>query len=460
MGRTERHRQRRGHSLTSIESSPAINQSFHALCVELNKQGWLNQTQLSARIYDSTGRGLCSKRRSFHPGDELIRLPVQCLISIATLQTDEQFKNLFNKDLFDKDSRMSFQSLMACYLMYHTHLNESTSSGCSELSAYGKTLPRTYSTPYFCSMSELQCLPEALLERTVAQNRQIRDDYQILKTLVGAAACDCCNQTYCQDIWSLSDFRLAYFAVNSRSVYVNASQLMLQMKLKSEHNHFRDLIKGDTNLALAPFLDLFNHCDAVETSARLEGKEYCITLHEASKVIDPYSQIFISYGALPNFKLLTEYGFWLEHNSHDYFEFKLLDIEQLIRYSKSLCSQSYHRNIFKFIREHNLDDQMFVHLDDGCSHNLRVVLHIIFHQDSYFPNVLNQIAFGDANQFDNVQPELDYLVTYKIKEYQEFATALERLPQLTESGIVARTYLLECVRYLGDFMAKHCPPIQ
>ncbi|XP_030572650.1 SET domain-containing protein 4 [Drosophila novamexicana] len=451
MGRTQRQRLRRGPQ-TTIDTSD----SLHVLFGQLHALGWRNHSQLSALHFPKTGRGLCSKRLRFQAGDELIRLPASCLISIATLESDAQFKALFNTDLFDKDSRMSFQALVACYLMHQQHLHETTQD--SPWSAYLDTLPGSYTTPYFCAMSELQCLPESVLERTVAQNRQIRDYYQLLKSLVGAQHCECCGQRYCEDIWTLEEYRRAYFAVNTRSVYLNARQLQPPAR-----SHFQALLSGSANLALAPFLDLFNHSDSVRTTAELQlvpgskSQDYVLTLDALSKPeLRPYEQLFISYGALPNLKLLTEYGFYLERNAHDYFEFTLSDIEQLIAHNKQLAAQSYHRNIFKFIREHNLMDQMFVHIQDGCSHNLRVVLHLIFKQQAYFPNVLNQIAFGDVDQFDNVQPELSYLLAHKIKEYRGFVAALEQLPQLTESGTVAHGYLLECLRYLREFEAAHC----
>ncbi|KAH8395123.1 hypothetical protein KR215_010851 [Drosophila sulfurigaster] len=453
MGRTQRLRQRRAPKDTTHPADHELD-SLHVLYAHLNCLGWRNTTQLSALHFPQTGRGLCSKRQRLRPGDEMIRLPANCLISIATLEADEQFKALFNKDLFDKDARISFQALVACYLMYQQHLHETSQQ--STLGAYLDTLPRSYTMPYFCAMSELQCLPEALLERTVGQNRQIREYYQIIKTLVGTQNCECCGQLYCQDIWTLAEYKRAYFAVNSRSVYLNPRQL------KPARCHFQSLLSGDTNMALAPFLDLFNHSDSVQTTAELspngKGQDYVLTLDTAAKSeLQPYEQLFISYGALSNLKLLTDYGFYLERNAHDFFEFSLSDIEQLIAHNRKLAAQTYHRNIFKFIREHNLYDQMFVHIDDGCSHNLRVVLHLIFKQQAYFPNVLNQIAFGDVAQFDDVQPELSYLVAHKISEYQGFVKALNQLPQLTESGVVARSYLLECVRYLSDFESSvHC----
>ncbi|KAH8342527.1 hypothetical protein KR059_011609, partial [Drosophila kikkawai] len=441
MGRTQR---RRSHRNTKDSSS------LHALYVDLHSRGWQNSTGLSACNFLQTGRGLCSKRATFAPEDELIRLPVECLLSTATLESDEAFKELFNKEFFDKDARISFQALIACYIMYQKHLQVCSNS--SEYAAYLDTLPKSYSTPYFCSIPELQCLPEALLERTVAQNRQIKDYYGIIKSLVGSLSCQSCGQSYCHDIWTLADYRLAYFAVNTRSVYLSARFL------KKQSSHFQGLLSGDTNLALAPFLDLFNHSDSVQTTAEIQSKDYVVTLKSLPLAeTKPYEQLFISYGALPNFKLLTEYGFWLKGNLHDYFEFSLLDIEHMIKHRKELCSQTYHRNIFKFIREHNLSDQMFVHLGDGCSHNLRVVLHLIFKQQAYFPNILNQIAFGDAEQFEDVQPELAYLVRYKVQEYQIFMGELDKLPELTESGSTARSYLRECIRYLGEFEAKHFP---
>lgn len=452
MGRTERVRRRRH----APETTPTESyDSLHVLYKHLNQLGWLNQTQLSARSFTHTGRGLCSKRQSFRAGDELIRLPAKCLISIATLESDQEFKELFNKDLFDKDSRISFQALIACYLMHHQHLHDTSMS--SPLAAYLDMLPSSYTTPYFCTIAELQCLPEALLERTVAQNRQIRDYFQIIKKITSSQCCPCCGQR-CEDVWTLADYKRCYFAVNTRSVYVNARQLQTKSP-----NHFQALLSGDVNLALSPFLDLFNHSDSVQTTAELQlvagskCQDYVLTLNSLPRAeLRPYEQLFISYGSLPNFKLLTEYGFYLKGNTQDYFEFSMLDIEQLIAQNKELAAQSFHRNIFKFIREHNLMDQMFVHIEDGCSHNLRVVLHLIFKQQAYFPNILNQIAFGDASQFGDVEPELSLLVEHKISEYRTFIKALNQLPLLSESGSIARDYLLECVRYLGDYQREHC----
>ncbi|XP_034659182.1 SET domain-containing protein 4 [Drosophila subobscura] len=452
MGRTQRRRRcRQSTESPTVDSDKTKSNSLQALYVQLHARGWQNSTQLSGHSFVQTGRGLCSKRRPFVAGDELIRLPVGCLISIGTLEADKAFKRLFNKDLFDKDARISFQALIACYLLHQRHLHDCSQS--SDIGVYLDTLPSSYTTPYFCTIPELQCLPESLLERTVAQNRQIRDYYEILKTLVGSQCCETCGQRYCQEIWTLSEYRVAYFAVNTRSVYLNARQL----KMPSKESHFQPLLSGSTNLALAPFLDLFNHSDVVQTTAEIQGQDFVLSLNALPTAeIKPYEQLYISYGPLTNFKLLTEYGFWLKGNAHDYFEVSLLDIEHMIKQNKTLATQTFHRNIFKFIREHNLSDQLFVHLDDGCSHNLRVVLHLIFKQQAYFPNLLNQIAFGDVQQFDDVQPELGYLVAHKIREYQLFAGELDKLPQLTESGAVARSYVQECIRYLNDFEAVHC----
>ncbi|XP_017063483.1 SET domain-containing protein 4 [Drosophila eugracilis] len=443
MGRTQRHR------LQRAKISDEDSGSLRNLYIHLNSLGWQNHTHLSAQTYTLTGRGLCSKKETFSQEDELIRLPVGCLISIATLESDEQFKSLFDKELFDKDSRISFQALVACYLLYLKHLKECSLETLQPVyTAYLETLPKTYSTPYFCSIPELQCLPESVLERTVGQNRQIRRYFEIIKSLV--TSCDCCGKSYGQDIFTLAEFKWAYFTTNTRSVYLSSRFL------KKQCSHFQALISSDTNLALAPFLDLFNHSDSVQTTAEIEGKDYVLTLKTLpySKT-KSYEQLFISYGALSNFKLLTEYGFCLKGNKHDYFEISLLDIEHMVKNNKVLSTQTYHRNIFKFIREHNLNDQMFVHINDGCSHNLRVVLHLIFKQQAYFPNILNQIAFGDVEQFEDVQPELSQLVAFKIKEYEIFGGELDKLPKLTESGLVARFYLKECIRYLNDFQVAH-----
>lgn len=437
MGRTYRYRKQR-QKLAQEQEQIKDQRFLPDLYKYLSALGWKNETQLTARNFPITGRGLCSKSNTLEIGSDLIRLPSDTLLSIKTLENDDAFKQLFDENKFDKDHKISFQSLMAFYILYQKRLQQE-----SQILPYLKSLPLHFTTPYFCPIAELQCLPENILERTVEQNRLIKVAYNNLKTML--------NLEDFNEKYPLQEFRWSYFVVNTRSVYVFGGQL------KPQKFFFQNLISENCNLALAPFLDLFNHSDDVQTqvdlmrNANTKELEFILTLDNCknSKIL-PLEQIFISYGALTNLKLLTEYGFFLPSNRHDYFEFSLNDIENFLHLEKTLKGKVFHKNKFKFIRDHNLCDQMFVHQQEGISHNLHVVMHLLFKEESYFPNILNQVAFGSVDNLENVDDEVQLLLQFKLNEYTMFIKSLEAIKNLSKSGIMAKSYLQECLKYLQN----------
>lgn len=93
---------------------------------------------------------------------------------------------------------------------------------------------------------------------------------------------------------------------------------------------------------------------------------------------------------------------------------------------------------------------MFVHSKEGISHNLHVVLHLLFKEESPFPNILNQVAFGSAENLTNVNSEVELLLRFKIKEYEMFVVTLESKQNLTKSGLICKAYLQECLEYLNN----------
>ncbi|XP_037813369.1 SET domain-containing protein 4 [Lucilia sericata] len=437
MGRTKRIRTQR--QRLALEQEQTKDEHFLPdLYKYLSSLGWKNETKLTARNFLLTGRGLCSKSVAIEKEADIIRLPLKALLTIKTLEQDEDFKNLFDKEKFDKEHKISFQSLMAFYVLHQKLLMEE-----SKHKSYIKSLPNYFTTPYFCPVAELQCLPDSILERTVEQNRKIKESYQNLKLVYNFEDFD--------SKYSLKDFRWSYFVVNTRSVYI------FSRLIKPDKCFFQPLIAEDCNLALAPFLDLFNHSDLYQTQADLirnpstKQFEFILTLENCpSGKILPLQQVFISYGALTNLKLLIEYGFILPSNQNDYFEISLNDIETFLQQEKSFKGFIFHRNKFKFIREHNLNDQMFIHKEEGISHNLHVVLHLLFKEESYFPNILNQVAFGSADNLLNVDKEVEVLLKFKIKEYEEFVKTLDSKENLTKSGLVCNQYLKECLAYLTN----------
>lgn len=425
MGRTYRKRRRnKSNLIVNCEDNNVINK----LCQYLGSYGWQNDTALTCREFCGIGRGLCSKK-NIETGQLLLKLPFKALITLRTLEDDPQFIELFTKPL---EKVITFQALLAFYILFHKNLT------ASPYEFYIRSIPKEFTNPFFCSKEELYFLPDNILEKIVVQNNEIKAGYEYLMKVV--------NVSYL----SLSSFKWAYFAVNSRCVYIDPKTVKTQTGTKI----FGEIIKDEPRLALAPFLDLLNHSDEAVTIATLSENSEFYELY-TKKPYKRYEQAFISYGDLNNTKLLVEYGFIIKQNRHDFFEISLGDLEALAKADMELKCLNIHRNKFRFIKDHSLDTQLFVNLTDGPSHNLSVVLYLLFIEKSYFPNVLNQVAFSSSEFFENVaNNELRKLVLFKIVQYQDFVKGLNNLTSLSESAEVVVDYLNECIRYLREFVNK------
>lgn len=462
MGRTKRIRKKK-----SFESKQQSNkcsdlefiEAIKKLYVWLGELGWKNETCLSHRYFPNTGRGLYSKK-NIEPENLLIRIPFDALITLYSIENDESFRKFFAPSIhLFENNKLTFQSLLSVFILFHNHLKN------SYYQPYIKTIPKTFTNPIFCIKTELMHLPEDILEIVVKQNQALKCDYNALNEAFKKRICNCCNENYFPNIISFDLFKWAYFAVNSRCVYIDPDVI----KSLVEQSMFIKILKDNVKLALVPFLDLINHSDKAHTDAKFScSKNNLKEIFKSEKkkifyelytkiTYKRYNQIFINYGHHTNKKLLIEYGFFLKENFYEYFEFNILDIEKLIHSNSSLALKfkNVNRNKFKFIKDHNLHEQMFINLHDGFSHNLQITLYLIFKCETYFPNVLNQIAFGSIDNLENlINCECKLLIEYKIEEYKEFIKGLENLNELTESGCIVLNYMYECIFYLERCLNK------
>ena len=117
-------------------------------------------------------------------------------------------------------------------------------------------------------------------------------------------------------VFNLDEFAWAWFTVNTRAVYFENS------KEKHTTQPYKETFGDDNeNLALAPFLDMFNHSSkaSVEAGINLKYKSstkgYDIITNSKYK---KYDQVFINYGPHGNLRLYIEYGFAEESNQNDF----------------------------------------------------------------------------------------------------------------------------------------------
>lgn len=412
MGRVKRVRMRKK------REKSAENQNFHQKFVPLLKfmkeNGWENDTKLKFKTFESTGDGIFSVR-GIKSDEELIKVPFQAMITLETLISSSDFAKKCENTL--KDTKFTFQCLLSLFLVH-----ERSKGDFSRWKSYLDVIPHEFSVPYFCTKDEFHHLDENLLQKMVKQKEIVKKSCEIFQKF---------------DFLDKKTFEWAFFVVNTRGVYLDSSHMSKKF--------FGEMLEDSPNIALVPFLDFFNHSDDVRTSTNANHDFYSLRTHVPHK---KFSQIFISYGNHNNFKLLLEYGFTLEQNSQNYVEITLNDISNLIKHDPELRSTQIPRPTFQFITQHNLDDQLFVHSMDGLSHNLKVVLFMIFIEKNV--HNLYQIAFGNALDEEKVVKFGQKLINWKTFEFNKLKNGLMALKDLSLSGKQCLKYYGEELRYLEE----------
>lgn len=443
MGRTKRYRNI-AHKSRQIQvtDDPQIH---HDLYKFLASHGWKNESSLNVGCFKDTGRGLYA-RNDLPENDVIIELPIDCMITIVTLENDDEFIELFDSDkIEDFKGLMSFQGLLAFYLSYQKSLREESS-----WKTYIKTLPKSFSTPYFCKKSELYHLPDHLIKMIVDQNSTIKTQYEILSKLLKDSSRIC-----------LDSFKWAYFVCNSRSVFINSKLLE---PLVDSHL-LKELLSDDPNMALAPMLDLLNHSDRVQSQCQLshspafieinvhkfKSKELKLTYQLISKnPFKKFDQIFINYGSHNNTKLLLEYGFIINNNQMDFLEFSLDDVNNYIKNHSELKHMVIPKHKYKFIRDHNLDSQLYIDVHDGLNHNFKAILAILLLPQNLYN--LTQVAFGDELDFNDVREHAEKIVTRKKNEIETLCVSLLKEKDLSQGALMCIEYFKESITLINKVL--------
>lgn len=446
MGRVSRERKRRKRkSLATTEEMQSINNdpTYIDISKSLRQNGWRNETLLRIGEFAMTGRGVYSTKR-LSEMDLIISLPIQSMISIVTMERDNCFRQLMNSGFEGKKRLVTSQSLLAIYLLFLKHHRRKLD--------YINTVPSTFSTPYFCTATERSHMIGTIMEKIANQRQTIQHDFECFQHCFGQLCCSHCNRKRFCDIFTLVEFEWAFFAVNSRSVYFSDA-IVTQMNVKSE---LRSWLKDEPTLALAPFLDLLNHSSEAKTNVQFKitsahGGQY--ELYNASVTFQKYEQIFISYGALDNFKLLTEYGFFLPNNPNDFIE---------ISATKETCIGQYiNRMPYKmqlFVKNNNFDTNLFISRTNGFSHNLKLLIYIICNgaeQETFHENEFKKTIYGDLDKLDITSMQCRNcavcVIESKIQEMESSRHMLNKLTKTTElSGecTLYCDYLLETSNWL------------
>lgn len=364
------------------------------------------------------------------------------------MESDDRFAEIFNPDELEAaKSVVTFQSLLALYLHHQVLLGRD-----SEWLPYIRTLPDSFSTPYFLKKSELYFLPENLLEKIVEQNQTIKSNFQTLTNLLKPEE---------REKFDLETFKWAYFVCNSRSVFISASSLEPLVDCIK----FKELLSDTANMALAPFLDLLNHSDKAVTKSQLTHSKGAIAKSAEKiksgetqlgyqlltlKAVKKFDQIFINYGNYNNTKLLLEYGFVLTDNEMDFLEFTLEDIQNYLKAHTELRTLLIPKHKYKFIRDHDLSQQMFIEATEGLNHNFQAVLAILLVPQNIYN--LEQVAFGDELNFAEIKTHALEIIRRKKFDFESLSSGLSQQPELSRSGSACIEYYRQSIRLIDKVL--------
>lgn len=471
MGRTYRTRKTLRHEETTTTPADAANAKHRrdfvgslsadpiiiALQRQLISQGFANDNRLQPAQFRSTGRGVYSTR-SIAAGDALIELPFRSLITLATLDADDDFNALLRPGHKLLAKKLTIQQLLALYVLHRQHRNAAD--------PFVSSIPTAFTQPFFCAKAELLALPETVFDSVHQQNQDIAKTLALLAAALGDQPCPCCAQPFVSAIVTPAAFKWAYFAVHSRSVFIDAAGVR---RCCSKTSAVAALLRDPPNTALAPFLDLINHSDRIDAqqpeffvalrgSAAPDTTALRYTLRTAH-AFRPYEQIFISYGPLDNARLLADYGFVLAPNRHDCVRLQLADITAYLEEGVPRRERKpINSNRFKFVKENALDAEMFVSRADGLSHSLVVLLTILFVETvAHFSNVLSVVGFGRVLPVQPVAEVARKILLFKRGEFERAVQALEAVPESerTASGAVVREFAMESAQLIDDVVEEY-----
>ncbi|XP_076398272.1 SET domain-containing protein 4-like [Megachile rotundata] len=340
MGRTSRKRHRKK-KLNLTEVPENREDSLMQLKSWLLRNNCLSICHLIPYNFSVTGRGL-KTIKEIRVNDILIKIPYEILITTSTLYQSNV------KNLFSKTEQYSAQCLLSVFIVYESHLENT-----SKWYHYINSLPQILTNPDFCTNKEKNLLPPVIMNY-MYECHKIYNDYKLLIKSINnlesnnKGNCFHCNINF-KKIITFERYKWAYYIVNTRAVYIDTSYI------ETEQNSAIN-IKHPNNLALAPFLDLFNHdiYSATHTSMitdKNDKKFYQIT---TLKSFNKESQVFINYGAHSSLKLYVHYGFFIPNNPLDEVYFDISDVQACCNIPKFKLDFIISNNIQKdmaFIRQ-------------------------------------------------------------------------------------------------------------
>ncbi|RZF40666.1 hypothetical protein LSTR_LSTR012767 [Laodelphax striatellus] len=372
---------------------------FTSLSLWMSREGWKPTCKIVPAMFPDTGRGFVA-RKKIECDDVIVKIPGHLLITVKTV-SDSRIGRLFN----DKKP-FTAQQVISAFLMWQKHEGEN-----AFWYSYIASLPNTSLSPVNLVEEELQLLPEFLARPIRAAKENITELHlDLINSLDDSDVCTNCNLPF-SEIFSLDNFMWAWSMVNSRAVYISPER----------HSDHLINLSDENTLAMAPYLDMFNHSCNAKVQAYIDAKDDSYQIRTCNSYLKN-QQVFINYGSHSNLKLFLEYGFIIPGNHNDGIPITYDNIISGVA-NYFPCFKMYSDVLnkrYKFLKNHEMLNNLNVHAD-GLSWNTKVAIYILTSPEDVHPRAMQQKVFSgsfEARDIEIISNVGLYVVESKIVEYE------------------------------------------
>lgn len=379
----------------------------------MKTHGWKPTCRLAPACFADTGRGLMAAQ-NIDIGQPLAIVPGRLVITIDSVSMSSFGKHF--------TTVYKTQQVLATFLMFERHKGSE-----SFWYNYIVSLPTTMSNAAYCSAENL---PDDLSEKILDHQNTILTTFDQIMSEMSSVTCSHCSDT-CNNIFTFEVYKWAWSIVNTRAVYMSPD-CSLKNKIK---------LSDVNNLALAPYIDLFNHSPMAcvrATVNHLNGSYTIVT----EKLFKKRSEVFINYGPHSNTKLFLEYGFIIPSNPQD-------SVHLLANELISVTGKSLNKNRLEKLRSYDLLKGHYC-TSEGLSWSARILTYLLIYSDRLNDEELKNRVF--ANLFDQSEVEAvskigAIVIETKLKEAKywelKMSTILENNQIEKSAGFVVAAELVK-----------------
>jgi len=247
---------------------------------------------------------------------------------------------------------------------------------------------------------------------------------------MSSVVCSHCSDT-CDNIFTFEVYKWAWSIVNTRAVYISPD-CSTKNKIK---------LSDINNLALAPYIDMFNHSPLACVRATVNNLNGTYTI-VTEKLFKKHSEVFINYGPHSNTKLFLEYGFIVPSNPQDSV---YLSAKEII----SKMGKCLNKNRIEKLKSYNLLEGHYC-TSEGLSWLTRILTYLLLYSDQLNDEELKNRVFAnifDENEIEAVTKFGSIIVETKLEETKKWETnmltVLKNNPSEKSTGFVVAAELVK-----------------